>query len=635
MIKYHLINSDVYAGLISLEEKSIDIVITSPPYWNQRDYGFEGQIGTEKNPIEYIFKLTKIFNVLKNKLKPNGVFFLNIGDKYLSKYGKTPLGFIPYKLAYEMINNGWFLNDIIIWYKPNHMPSSVKNRFVNSYEPIFVFSPTKDNIFNNLIKSNKNYTNILKVSLQPTPYEHIAVFPEQLVKELLNLLALDTPFSILDPFAGSGTTLKVVKEKYPNASVYLIELNKNYIDIIKKRCNLKDSFIIKQYDYVTPESEKILLPFKNKKYFQLSSLFKIKEEKILNKKLKGLIKITKNKKNYYKYLEKFENSSIKNKLTKDCLCFLGSEEFDLDLIIHTSNLNELGWVIRNLIVVQKNNKWFPIFMIVDDNKCVDYLFNYKNLNLKSSKKPATNEKNFIGYHVVDNINKEKKEGTIVDILEKYEDNFPKYVLVKWNNEKYTKEFVINNEIDVNSNIKIKNLHPLLIEEEIPYVSLNDKKLTITNCNFYSNITENVKKESKSKFKNEIRKNWGSSPGVRLSLMNEYFSLQRLYDIDQKIISNYLNYKIKEKNLTKSQFINLFPKSYFHTINHWLRSDFGGSIPLPEDWKKIEKILDIDNSVTKYVCSTALKLQTVSILQYKLPEDFISYSFISKLKKLYQ
>lgn len=78
-----LINSDVYVGLNSLEDQSIDIAVTSPPYWDQRDYGFEGQIGNELSYQEYIAKLTVIFNVLKNKLKSNGVFFLNVGDKYL------------------------------------------------------------------------------------------------------------------------------------------------------------------------------------------------------------------------------------------------------------------------------------------------------------------------------------------------------------------------------------------------------------------------------------------------------------------------------------------------------------------------------------------------------------------------
>ncbi|MBC8489200.1 MAG: site-specific DNA-methyltransferase, partial [Bacteroidetes bacterium] len=110
----------------------MDFTVTSPPYWGQRDYGFKGQIGNEKTYQAYIYKLITIFSSLKEKLTPEGVFFLNIGDKYLAKYGKSPLGFIPYQLAYLMVKDGWILNEIIIWSKPNHMPSSIKNRFVNS-----------------------------------------------------------------------------------------------------------------------------------------------------------------------------------------------------------------------------------------------------------------------------------------------------------------------------------------------------------------------------------------------------------------------------------------------------------------------------------------------------------------------
>lgn len=86
--QYNIINSDVYAGLYNICDKSIDLAVTSPPYWGQRDYGFKGQIGSEDTYIEYIYKLLKIFSLLKEKLTPDGVFFLNIGDKYLSKYGK-------------------------------------------------------------------------------------------------------------------------------------------------------------------------------------------------------------------------------------------------------------------------------------------------------------------------------------------------------------------------------------------------------------------------------------------------------------------------------------------------------------------------------------------------------------------
>ena len=167
-----LIWGDVFAGLKTLKPESVDCVITSPPYFDQRDYGFPNQIGNESSLDDYLSKLTYLFGILKDKLKPQGIFFLNIGDKYLAKYGNSPLGLIPYKLAFMMKEKcGWILEDTLIWYKPNHMPSSVKNRFANSYEPVFVFSKNSNNYYKHFKKS-KSYTQVLSIILQQTKYSH-------------------------------------------------------------------------------------------------------------------------------------------------------------------------------------------------------------------------------------------------------------------------------------------------------------------------------------------------------------------------------------------------------------------------------------------------------------------------------
>ncbi|MGC8622248.1 MAG: DNA-methyltransferase, partial [Caldisphaera sp.] len=170
-MKDTILYGDVYAALGHLENNSIAAAITSPPYWKQRDYKFKGQIGQEKTPEEYIGRLVVIFNRLRQKLREDGVFFLNIGDKYLNQYGKSHLLQIPYRLAYHMVKDGWLLEDIIIWYKPNHMPSSVEDRFTNTYEPVLVFTKNKENIY------LKKTSNVLKIPLQPTPWKHTAVYP--------------------------------------------------------------------------------------------------------------------------------------------------------------------------------------------------------------------------------------------------------------------------------------------------------------------------------------------------------------------------------------------------------------------------------------------------------------------------
>jgi len=126
---------DIITALNLVSNESIDCVITSPPYWKQRDYKHPKQIGQEEKYNEYINKLVEIFNQIKRKLKPTGTFFLNIGYKYKDK----ELLLIPELLALELQNNGWALLNKIIWYKPNAMPSSFNGRLSNVYEPVFLF----------------------------------------------------------------------------------------------------------------------------------------------------------------------------------------------------------------------------------------------------------------------------------------------------------------------------------------------------------------------------------------------------------------------------------------------------------------------------------------------------------------
>jgi len=136
-----VIIGDVIEKLKILPDKSINCVVTSPPYWGQRDYGIEGQIGNEKNPEEYIKKMLDIANELKRVLVDDGAYFLNIGDKYIDKN----LQMIPFRLAVEMQKIGWAIRNTLIWRKTNAMPSSIKDRFSNIYEPIFLFVKKPDN----------------------------------------------------------------------------------------------------------------------------------------------------------------------------------------------------------------------------------------------------------------------------------------------------------------------------------------------------------------------------------------------------------------------------------------------------------------------------------------------------------
>lgn len=177
-----IIFGDALAGLKLLQDESVDTCITSPPYFNLRDYGCNGQIGLEQTPEEYIDKLVKIFREVRRVLKADGTLWINIGDSYAGsgkggathpdnakkyKQGtnqgmlgaekttnvKTPgikpkdLIGIPWLLAFALRNDGWYLRQDIIWHKPNPMPESVKDRCTKSHEYIFLFSKSKKYYF--------------------------------------------------------------------------------------------------------------------------------------------------------------------------------------------------------------------------------------------------------------------------------------------------------------------------------------------------------------------------------------------------------------------------------------------------------------------------------------------------------
>jgi DNA modification methylase len=133
----YILNDDVLHIINLLPDTSVDLIITSPPYWQQRDYGMKNQIGREATHEDYISKLLTVSNELKRVLKDTGSFFLNIGDKYNSK--KKQLLMLPSRLAIKMQENGWVLRNHIVWYKPNHMPSPLLDRCSNTWEPVLFF----------------------------------------------------------------------------------------------------------------------------------------------------------------------------------------------------------------------------------------------------------------------------------------------------------------------------------------------------------------------------------------------------------------------------------------------------------------------------------------------------------------
>ena len=169
-----LICADAAAGLKSLPSESVQMCVTSPPYYGLRDYGTDGQIGVEQTPREYIGRLVEVFAEVYRVLKPNGTLWLNISDSYAGS-GKGPMSIqvagngknrnlydmksriyevpkrwenikpkdmigIPWMLAFALRDFGYYLRSDIIWYKTNCLPESVKDRPSKSYEHIFLFA---------------------------------------------------------------------------------------------------------------------------------------------------------------------------------------------------------------------------------------------------------------------------------------------------------------------------------------------------------------------------------------------------------------------------------------------------------------------------------------------------------------
>lgn len=164
--------------LKTLPANSVDCVVTSPPYWQLRDYGVDGQLGLETNFEEYIRKVCDVFDEVKRVLKPTGTCWVNLGDTFVSEgmrnkgfnerwHGKKyqpdkqaetdqqrpirprielpekSLTLIPFRFAIEMINRGWILRNTVIWHKPNCIPASVTDRFTVDFEYLFFFTKSK------------------------------------------------------------------------------------------------------------------------------------------------------------------------------------------------------------------------------------------------------------------------------------------------------------------------------------------------------------------------------------------------------------------------------------------------------------------------------------------------------------
>lgn len=291
-----------------LPENSIQCCVTSPPYFGLRDYGHDGQIGLEATPDEYVAKIVDVFREVRRVLRKDGTLWLNIGDSYASfRDGKAtpdstrgsdtgtliPKGSaknrmastfqgtaikhkdligIPWRVAFALQADGWYLRQDVIWNKPNPMPESVQDRCTKAHEYLFlltksshyyydyqaIMEPVTESSVKRLTqrtlenqkgssrvpgKTNgnmkavggletRNRRSVWTINTQPYSGAHFATYPPELVQPCI-LAGSKAGDTILDPFGGSGTTGQVALELGRKA--LLIELNPAYEELILQR----------------------------------------------------------------------------------------------------------------------------------------------------------------------------------------------------------------------------------------------------------------------------------------------------------------------------------------------------------------------------------------------------------------
>lgn len=307
-----IVCGDSFNVLREFSDKTVNMCVTSPPYFRMRDYKVEGQIGLEQTPDEYVLRLLDVFKEVKRVLKDDGTLWLNLGDSY-GRFGgdmftqlggdrhaetfknlpskslnvttnfprpKNLLG-IPWRVAFALQNDGWYLRQDIIWHKKNPMPEMVKDRCTRSHEYIFLMAKSKTYYFNadaikepildatkkryeygwsgafkgqfvgtpgetkfqngkpiaagEFCKSDmRNKRSVWTTSLKPFKEAHYATFPPDLIEPCV-LAGCPEGGLVLDPFMGAGTTAIVALKN--NRKYIGIDISQEYIEIANRRIN--------------------------------------------------------------------------------------------------------------------------------------------------------------------------------------------------------------------------------------------------------------------------------------------------------------------------------------------------------------------------------------------------------------
>jgi DNA modification methylase len=290
---------DSRQSLLKIADGSVACCVTSPPYFGLRDYGNDEQVGAEETPAEFISTLVDIFREVRRTLRDDGTLWLNLGDSYAGAGGhmstspmqatnrgslhslapkfdrpaKNLLG-IPWRVAFALQDDGWFLRSDIIWAKPNPMPESVLDRPTRSHEYVFLLTKSANYYYDAaavaepavswegekadpragagriayagkrdsgdeylqeafvVVNETRNRRDVW--TLPPEPYKgaHFAVMPTELIKPCV-LAGSQEGDLVLDPFTGSGTVGVVALRR--NRDFVGVELNPDYAKMAANR----------------------------------------------------------------------------------------------------------------------------------------------------------------------------------------------------------------------------------------------------------------------------------------------------------------------------------------------------------------------------------------------------------------
>lgn len=301
---YKVLIGDRIESMRTLPDQSVNCCVTSPPYFGLRDYGQDGQIGLEATPDEFVAALVAVFREVRRVLRDDGTLWLNLGDSYATgtkakrqpgnkSFGEgtakaqgvarigTPEGLktkdligIPWRVAFALQADGWYLRQDIIWHKPNPMPESVRDRCTKSHEYIFMLSKSpryhydheavkepavsthpsgngfkrdaresyrnadgsargNDSQWSD-IGGKRNRRSVWTISTKPYPGAHFATFPPDLIEPCV-IAGCPEGGTVLDCFGGSGTTAGVAVDSGRNAII--CELSPDYANLIPERVN--------------------------------------------------------------------------------------------------------------------------------------------------------------------------------------------------------------------------------------------------------------------------------------------------------------------------------------------------------------------------------------------------------------